>query len=83
MVGCLIGPVLRLHTDEFEAEVADPVEQSVQLRLVFHFAGEHRVDGAGGEGHPFESHRQAFCQSAPNTEPVYRRLQFILPPSVY
>ena len=31
------GRGLRLHADELEAEITDPVEESVKLRLVFRF----------------------------------------------
>ncbi len=56
------GRGLRLHADELEAEITDPVEESVKLRLVFDFTGEHGVDGAAVQGHAFECRRQSLGQ---------------------
>ena len=52
----------RLHGEQFEAEVTQPVEQPVQVRLVTHLANEHRLAGSGFQRHPVESGLEVVTQ---------------------
>src|SRR2546430_15934378 len=42
----------RLPRNQFDSEIAEPVEQSVQPRLVTDLADKHGLVGAGVQGHP-------------------------------
>ena len=56
-----------------EAEVADPVQQAVQMRLVDHRSGDGGLAMARRQRHPFERRQVALAQLAPDDDPVDRR----------
>jgi hypothetical protein len=66
------------YAHELQAEVADLVEDAVEMRLVADLAHEERLPLAGFQAHALKCGPEALRQAAPDADPVSGRLH--LPP---
>src|SRR5271165_5803402 len=60
----------RFDGDELEAELLGPLEEPVQVRLVDHGAGQHRVTCNQVHRHPLEQEAELPAQLSAKNQPV-------------
>jgi len=67
------------HAHQLQAEVANPVEDAVQVRLIADLTDEDGLFAAWFQGQPLESGPEALGQAAPDGDPVPGRLHMCSP----